>query len=62
MMGNNINTRHIVTEEDRSMGTVSAILFFILALQTGLTGLDPDSRLIRLAKNTCLLFTAMAET
>lgn len=48
------------TEEDRSMGTVSAILFFILALQTGLTGLDPDSRLIRLAKNTCLLFTAMA--
>ena len=46
-------------EEDRNMGTVSAILFFVLALQTGLTGLDPDKRLIRLYRNFCLLATAM---
>ena len=47
------------TEEDRNMGTVSAILFFILALQTGLTGLDADKRLIRLFRNFALLSTAI---
>lgn len=47
------------TEEDRNMGTVSAILFFILALQTGLTGLDSDKRLIRLYRNFALLSTAI---
>lgn len=47
------------TEEDRNMGTVSAILFFILALQTGLTGLDADKRLIRLYRNFALLSTAI---
>lgn len=41
------------------LGTVSAILFFILALQTGLTGLDPEKRFIRLCRNFCLLFTAI---
>ncbi|XP_059491250.1 protein TRC8 homolog [Neocloeon triangulifer] len=46
-------------EDDRSIGTVSAILFFILALQTGLTGLDPEKRFIRLCRNFCLLFTAI---
>lgn len=46
-------------EEDRNMGTVSAILFFILALQTGLTSLDEDQRLIRLYRNFCLLSTAI---
>ncbi|CAG2163176.1 unnamed protein product [Oppiella nova] len=45
--------------EDRSIGTVSAILFFILALQTGLTGLDPEKRFLRLYRNLCLLFTAI---
>ncbi|KAF4533195.1 hypothetical protein B566_EDAN001737 [Ephemera danica] len=46
-------------EDDRSIGTVSAILFFILALQTGLTGLEPEKRFIRLCRNFCLLFTAL---
>ena len=34
--------------EDRGIGTVSAILFFILALQTGITGMEPDKRFTRL--------------
>ncbi|XP_004922106.1 protein TRC8 homolog [Bombyx mori] len=46
-------------EEDKSIGTVSAILFYILALQTGLTSLHPEKRFIRLCKNVCLLFTAL---
>lgn len=46
-------------EEDKNMGTVSAILFFILALQTGLTSLEPEKRLVRLYRNFCLLFTAL---
>lgn len=46
-------------DDDRSIGTVSAILFYILALQTGLTGLDPEKRFIRLCRNFCLLFTAL---
>ncbi|RWS26255.1 protein TRC8-like protein [Leptotrombidium deliense] len=45
--------------EDRSIGTVSAILFIILALQTGLTGLDPEKRILRLYRNLCLLSTAI---
>lgn len=46
-------------DDDKSIGTVSAILFYILALQTGLTSLDPEKRFIRLGKNFCLLFTAI---
>lgn len=46
-------------DDDRSIGTVSAILFYILALQTGLTSLSPDKRLIRLCRNFCLLVTAL---
>lgn len=46
-------------DDDKSIGTVSAILFYILALQTGLTGLDPEKRFIRLGRNFCLLFTAL---
>lgn len=34
--------------EDRGIGTVSAILFFILALQTGITGMEPEKRFQRL--------------
>jgi len=45
--------------EDKSIGTVSAILFFILALQTGLTGMDPEKRFQRLYRNLCLLSTAI---
>ena len=46
-------------DDDKSIGTVSAILFYILALQTGLTGLDPEKRFVRLCRNFCLLFTAL---
>ncbi|XP_021710110.1 protein TRC8 homolog isoform X3 [Aedes aegypti] len=46
-------------DEDKSIGTVSAILFYILALQTGLTSLSPDKRFIRLCRNLCLLITAL---
>lgn len=46
-------------DEDRSIGTVSAILFYILALQTGLTTLNPEKRFIRLCRNFCLLLTAI---
>lgn len=51
----------LLTEDydDKSIGTVSAILFYILALQTGLTGLDPEKRFVRLCRNFCLLFTAL---
>ncbi|XP_077283951.1 TRC8 ring finger protein [Arctopsyche grandis] len=46
-------------EEDRNIGTVSAILFYILALQTGLTSLNPEKRFVRLCRNFCLLFAAL---
>lgn len=46
-------------ENDKGLGTVSAILFYILALQTGLTGLEPEKRFVRLCRNFCLLFTAL---
>lgn len=47
------------TDEDRNIGTISAVLFFILALQTGLTGMDEGKRLVRLYRNFCLLSTAI---
>lgn len=46
-------------EEDHYMGVMSAILFFILALQTGLSGLVPVKRLGRLYCNASLLMMAM---
>ncbi|CAD1479020.1 unnamed protein product [Heterotrigona itama] len=46
-------------EDEKSIGTVSAILFYVLALQTGLTSLDREKRLVRLCRNFCLLFTAV---
>ncbi|XP_067112587.1 E3 ubiquitin-protein ligase RNF139 [Osmerus mordax] len=46
-------------EEDKRLGFVAPVLFFILALQTGLSGLDPEDRLIRLSRNMCLLLTAI---
>lgn len=45
--------------DDKSIGTISAVLFYILALQTGLTGLDPEKRFIRLYRNVCLLCAAL---
>ncbi|XP_076650990.1 TRC8 ring finger protein [Halictus rubicundus] len=51
----------LLTEDEgaNSIGTVSAILFYILALQSGLTRLDEDKRLARLCRNLCLLVTAI---
>ena len=46
-------------EEEKSVASVSAILFFILALQTGLTSLEPEKRFARICKNLCLLLTAL---
>ncbi|XP_053946102.1 protein TRC8 homolog isoform X1 [Anastrepha ludens] len=46
-------------DEEKSLGTVSAVLFYILALQTGLTSLAPDKRFVRLCRNLCLLITAL---
>ena len=34
-------------EEDKRLGFVAPVLFFILALQTGLSSLDPDERLVQ---------------
>lgn len=48
-------------EDEKSIGTVSAVLFYILALQTGLTSLDREKRLVRLCRNFCLLFTAVLQ-
>lgn len=45
--------------DERNMGTVSAILFFVLAMQSGLTGMNPEKRLNRLYQNACLLMTAI---
>ncbi|KAL4630013.1 E3 ubiquitin-protein ligase RNF139 [Arapaima gigas] len=46
-------------EEDKRLGFVAPVLFFILALQTGLSGLEPEERLVRLSRNMCLLLTAI---
>ncbi|XP_034255044.1 protein TRC8 homolog [Thrips palmi] len=46
-------------DEEKPIGTVSAMLFYILALQAGLTSCDPDKRLVLLSRNICLLFTAL---
>ncbi|XP_028919030.1 E3 ubiquitin-protein ligase RNF139 isoform X2 [Ornithorhynchus anatinus] len=46
-------------EDDRRLGFVAPVLFFILALQTGLSGLKPEERLVRLSRNMCLLLTAV---
>ncbi|XP_050993533.1 E3 ubiquitin-protein ligase RNF139 [Labeo rohita] len=46
-------------EEDKRLGFVAPVLFFILALQTGLSGLSPEDRLVRLSRNMCLLLTAI---
>ncbi|XP_023248607.1 protein TRC8 homolog [Copidosoma floridanum] len=49
----------IDNEDEKNIGTISAMLFYILALQTGLTSLDKENRLLRLCRNICLLFTAV---
>ena len=47
------------SEEEKSVASVSAVLFFVLALQTGLTGLDSEKRFQQICKNLCLLVTAI---
>jgi hypothetical protein len=44
-------------DEEKSVASVSAILFFVLALQTGVTSLDGEKRFHQLCKNLCLLLT-----
>jgi len=46
-------------DSEKSFASVSAILFFILALQTGLPDLTPEKRFYQLCKNGCLLLTAV---
>lgn len=46
-------------EDNKSIGTISAILFYVLSLQTGLITLEPEKRFVRLCRNFCLLFTAL---
>lgn len=46
-------------EEEKSVASVSAVLFFVLALQTGITSLEPEKRFSRLCKNLYLLLTAL---
>jgi len=45
-------------DEDKSIGTVSAILFYILSLQTGLTQLQPDKRKFCNFYNLCSLLNS----
>ena len=47
-------------EEEKSVAYVSAILFFVLSLQTGVTSLDGEKRFHQLCKNLCLLLSGMA--
>ena len=46
-------------EEEKSVASVSAVLFFVLALQTGLTGMESEKRFHQICKNLCLLLTAI---
>ncbi|XP_072177888.1 E3 ubiquitin-protein ligase RNF139-like [Diadema setosum] len=46
-------------EGGENIGTVASVLFFILALQTGLPDMSPENRVVRLGRNMCLLSTAI---
>jgi len=46
-------------DDEKSVASVSAVLFFVLALQTGLTGMDSEKRFHQICKNLCLLLTAI---
>lgn len=41
--------------ERAHFGSISAVLFFLLALQSGITALTPDQRVNRLYRNFCIL-------
>ncbi len=38
------NALEMEDQEEKSIASVSAVLFFVLALQTGLTSLEPEKR------------------
>lgn len=44
---------------ERNIGNISAILFLLLSLQTGITNLEPEERYHRTIRNLCLLYTAL---
>jgi len=44
--------------DDLNRGVINAILFIILTMQTGLTGLDPEDRLKNLYENIHLVFVS----
>jgi len=45
--------------DDNKIGTISAVLFYILTLQIGLTGKDPEERFIIIYRSVCLLCAAL---
>jgi E3 ubiquitin-protein ligase RNF139 len=44
------------------IGTILAIVFYMLALDSDLTGLNPENRFICLCRNFCLLFTVLLDS
>lgn len=44
-----------MSDDDRSLDTISAALFLLMSLQSGLTGLEPEKRYTQLCQNVCLL-------
>ncbi|XP_060517096.1 protein TRC8 homolog [Cylas formicarius] len=54
-LGKSIQT--FLQSENRSdFGSASAIVFYTLAIQNGLSGLDPEERFIGVCQNLCILF------
>ncbi|XP_029341519.1 protein TRC8 homolog [Acyrthosiphon pisum] len=47
--------------DDLNCGVLNAVLFTILAMQSGLTGLDPENRLIKLYQNVHLVFISLQD-
>jgi E3 ubiquitin-protein ligase RNF139 len=45
--------------DERDVGALSAVLFVILAFQTGLSSIDPSTRVMRLFRNLCLIAVAV---
>jgi len=46
-------------DEERNAGSLTGVLFLVLALQTGLTGLSVEKRLLKIYRNFWLVITAM---
>jgi len=56
--GTNAHAGH----DDHDVGTLSAILFVILAFQTGLSSIEAPARLLRLFRNICLIVVAVMQS